>query len=110
MATQAQIAANRRNSQESTGPRSTEGKAVSRFNALKSGIHAESQVIPGEDPAELEALAAEYRREFRPKSRLAVFLLDAMIRADWKLRRLQKIETQLWQQELGGDANLARAY
>ena len=32
-----QIEANRRNSQLSTGPRSPEGKAVSCFNALKSG-------------------------------------------------------------------------
>ena len=84
-------------------PRGSAGAATSelergksRFNALKSGIHAESQAIPGEDAAELEALAEEYRREFRPHSRLAVFLVDAMLRADWKLRRLQKIETQLW--------------
>lgn len=32
-----QIEANRRNSQLSTGPRTPEGKAISRFNALKTG-------------------------------------------------------------------------
>ena len=35
MATPAQITANRLNAQRSTGPRSEEGKAASRFNALK---------------------------------------------------------------------------
>ena len=64
MATPAQIEANRRNAQRSTGPRSVEGKAVSRFNALKSGIDAKSLVIPGEDPAELEALVANYYLQF----------------------------------------------
>src|SRR5581483_10830012 len=49
MSTLRQIEANRRNSQLSTGPRTPEGKAVSRFNALKSGVNAKAQVIPGED-------------------------------------------------------------
>jgi hypothetical protein len=117
MATQAQIQANRNNSQKSTGPTSSESKAVSRFNALRSGIHAQSQVIPGEDPAELEALAAEYRQQFEPESPLEIFLVDAMIAADWKMRRLRKIEAQLWQRELTGcpqgptaAADLAEAY
>ena len=51
MSTPAQIAASRRNARKSTGPRSVEGKAVSRLNALKSGIDAQSAVIRGEDPA-----------------------------------------------------------
>ena len=36
MATTLQIEANRRNAQNSTGPRTDQGKAVSRFNALKT--------------------------------------------------------------------------
>ena len=42
-----QTEANRLNAQKSTGPRTTAGRAVSRFNALKSGIDAEAEVIPG---------------------------------------------------------------
>ena len=52
MATANQIAANRLNSQKSTGPRSDAGKDRSRMNALKTGVHAESHCILGEDPAE----------------------------------------------------------
>jgi hypothetical protein len=113
MATLPQIEANRTNSQKSTGPRSNEGKAVSRFNALKSGIHAQSQVIPGEDAGELEALAAEYREQFQPESPLEMFLVDSMVAAEWRLRRLRKIEAQLWQRELTGAsaaADMAEAY
>ena len=69
MSSAAQILANRENSLHSTGPRSDAGKAVSRFNALKFGVDARSLVIPGEDPAELEALALEYRRTSVPPAR-----------------------------------------
>jgi hypothetical protein len=61
MATLAQITANRLNAQKSTGPRSAEGKAVSRFNALKHAASAKSVVIPGEDESALAELAAAYR-------------------------------------------------
>jgi hypothetical protein len=106
MASPAQIAANRRNAQLSTGPTSPTGKAVSRFNGLKSGIDAKSQVIPCEDPAELAALAANYQQQFRPATPAEVFLVDAIVSADWELRRLRRIEAQLWEWDLmvGGDA------
>ncbi|HUB80305.1 MAG TPA: hypothetical protein VMB03_15990, partial [Bryobacteraceae bacterium] len=66
MATQAQIDANRLNAQKSTGPRSLEGKAASRFNALKHAASAKSLVIPGEDEAEFAELAASYHHQFQP--------------------------------------------
>jgi hypothetical protein len=42
MSSEQKISASRKNAQKSTGPRSEEGKAKSRFNALKFGIHAKS--------------------------------------------------------------------
>src|SRR5579871_5384764 len=114
MATSLQVEANRRNSLKSTGPRSPEGKAVSRFNALKSGIHAEAQVIPGEDPAELEALAHDYHEQFQPSTPLECFLVDSLVHADWQLRRLHRIEAQLWTAQIseaaGKESPLGDAY
>jgi hypothetical protein len=95
MASPAQIAANRLNALKSTGP-SPAGLAVTRFNALKSGIDAKSQVIPGEDPAEFEALAENYRRQFQPATPSEVCLVDALTTADWELRRLRKIVAVIW--------------
>jgi hypothetical protein len=95
MATPAQIAANRANAQKSTGPRSAEGKSASRFNALKHGIDAASIVIPGEDPADYEALAADYLGDFRPQSTSESFHVQTMLRADWQKRRLQRVEADL---------------
>ncbi len=100
MSTQRQIEANRRNSQLSTGPRTPEGKAVSRFNALKSGINCKAQVIPGEDPAELEAMTAGYHRDWAPATYLERFLVDSLVRADWLLQRLSRVEAELWAHEM----------
>ena len=83
MATPAQITANRANAQKSTGPRSAEGKSTSRFNALKHGIDAASIVIPGEDPTDYDALAANYQRSYRPETPSENFHVDTMLRTDW---------------------------
>src|SRR4030095_1521414 len=95
MASPAQTTANRANAQKSTGPRSAEGKSASRFNALKHGIDAASVVIPGEDPADYDTLAAAYHRDFRPQSPSDAFHVDTMLRADWQKRRLQRVEADL---------------
>ena len=56
MATAALIAANRRNAQRSTGPKTDEGKARVRRNAFKHGMTALTimPVLPQEDPKDLE--------------------------------------------------------
>ncbi len=50
--TEKQLAANRRNAQLSTGPRTPEGKAVSRWNALTHGILAQAVIPPPLDEIE----------------------------------------------------------
>jgi hypothetical protein len=45
----ARIEANRKNAQLSTGPKTPEGKAVCRQNALKNGLTGEGIVLPDED-------------------------------------------------------------
>jgi hypothetical protein len=76
MSTQRQIEANRRNAQKSTGPTSVTGKAASSMNALKTGIHAKSLVLPTEDPAELDELVEDSYRSFHPTTPEARCLVD----------------------------------
>ena len=95
MATPAQLAANQRNAQKSTGPRSAEGKSVSRFNALKHGVDAQTATLPGEDPDAYQALADAYDAQYSPAGPTERFLLDTMIRADWQKQRLQTLESAL---------------
>ncbi|MGD0497168.1 MAG: hypothetical protein ABSC23_01915 [Bryobacteraceae bacterium] len=95
MATPAQFHANRLNAMKSSGPRTDAGKAVFRFNALKHGIDAHALVIPGEDPAQLEALALDYDRQFRPVGPLETFFIETLVKSDWDRRRYARIEAQL---------------
>ena len=97
MATIRQIEANRRNAQKSTGPTSVTGKAASSMNALKSGIHAKSLVLPSEDRAELDQLIADYYQRHHPDSPEGRFYLDEVIHCEWLLRRYRAAENQMWQ-------------
>ena len=97
MSTLRQIEANRRNAQKSTGPTSVTGKAASSMNALKSGIHAKSLVLPSEKLADLEQLIDDYYRRHNPDSPEARLYLDEVIHCEWLLRRYRTVETQMWQ-------------
>jgi len=96
MASRAQIAANRRNAQKSTGPRTGEGKCASRFNALKTGIDAKAEVLPNESAEDLAALIREYYERFHPSAPEERCLVDALVTSDWQIRRLRKAEAELW--------------
>jgi hypothetical protein len=96
MSTQLQIDANRLNSQKSTGPVTSEGKARSSQNALKSGLDSESLFIRGEDPEQFRQLQSEYANRFHPVTPDERFQLDLIIRNEWLLRRMLRVEAQLW--------------
>ena len=93
MASSAQINANRANAQQSTGPRSVEGKAASSRNSFKSGLHAQSMIIPGEDPDALAELADSYEQRFQPVGPIETALLQTIVRAQWMQQRYSRIET-----------------
>ena len=80
----------------STGPRSVKGKAVSRLNALKTGIYAKAEVVtPSEDNQALGQLTADYYDRFHPTTPEQRFLVDALVSDDWLLRRLRRSEAGL---------------
>ena len=97
MASQKQLLANRLNAQKSTGPRSVEGKARSSMNALKTGIDARSQTIPGEPISQLEELTDDYYERFCPTTPEQRMLVDTLIDCEWLLRRFRRVEGQMWE-------------
>jgi hypothetical protein len=96
MATTKQAEANRMNAQKSTGPRTTAGKKISRFNALKHGIYAVHQVMFDEKADDLAELAAEYHEHHNPADANERFLVDTLVHNEWRLRRMRRIEADLW--------------
>jgi len=88
---------NKINAQSSTGPRSVEGKAVTRFNAMKHGLDAASLVIPGEDPAELVQRAEDYYRLYDPQGAVEIDLVEILLRSGWLQIRYARLEAQIYQ-------------
>jgi hypothetical protein len=91
-------AANQGNAQNSTGPSSAAGKAVSRMNALKTGLYAKSLVIRGESREEFDELAAQFNDQYCPVTPQARILVDILIRQTWILRRIDRIESEHWEE------------
>lgn len=89
----ARVAANRRNAQLATGPRTTKGKAVSRFNAVTHGLTSRDPVLPFENAEDFAAILAKLRGELRVEGALEELLLVRITSHLWRLARVLKIET-----------------
>ena len=96
MASELQIAANRLNAQSSSGPRTEEGKARSRMNAVKHGLTAQAGLLAHEDPGEFASLSEAVMAEFRPGSALEDELVERIASVLWRLRRVPAFEAGLF--------------
>ena len=95
MATAAQIQANRRNAQRSTGPKTDEGKARVRRNAFKHGMTARTimPVLPQEDPKELEDRTQQAITAVKPRNPLELDLVCRAVRLAGELDRAERVAT-----------------
>jgi hypothetical protein len=96
MTSQKKIEANRRNALESTGPKTPAGKDAVRLNALKHGLLSKEVLLPGEDAGALRELDENLRAELRPVGELENLLVDRIVAAYWRLRRLGRVETGIF--------------
>ena len=100
MASDKQIQANRRNARKSTGPKTPEGKDAVRLNANKHGLRSQEVLLPGEDGEALKELDENLRAELEPVGELENLLVDGIVAAHWRLRRLRRVEAGIFAWEL----------
>ncbi|MBI4316972.1 MAG: hypothetical protein HY675_00665 [Chloroflexi bacterium] len=100
MTTAAQIDANRRNAQKSTGPSTPEGKARVALNALKHGIRASTLVaslqrtpIFDEDPQDFVDLLQSLLDYFHPEGPIEQAYVEDIAVCRWRLARIISVET-----------------
>jgi len=86
------LAANRANALRSTGPKTPEGKAISRRNGLKHGLTGEGVALPNEDAAEVERRFAAFEAEMAPKTELGHALMIRAATLTVRLERCQRYE------------------
>ena len=103
MTSDKQARANQRNARKSTGPKTTEGKAAVRLNAVKHGLLSREVLLPGEDEAALKELSERLQDELQPAGVLEDILVEEIITAVWRLRRLRRVEAGIFAWELYGE-------
>ena len=95
MATENQINANRQNAQNSTGPRTESGKAVSSRNALTLGLFTNRDYVRKKEQPEYDELCARCAYELRPEGILEETHVTTIVSATWLLRRCAIVEREL---------------
>jgi hypothetical protein len=103
MTSDKQADANRRNALKSTGPKTPEGKAVTRLNAVKHGLLSKDVLLPGDDESALKELGDRLRNELQPSGELEDQLVEQVIAGFWRLRRLRRVETGIFIWQLYGE-------
>jgi hypothetical protein len=92
MATPKQIAANRRNAQHSTGPKTERGKANTRLNSLRHGLAAHTAVLPFESQAEYDAQEKALLEDLAPQGETEILLVKRFAQKQWLVQRLALTE------------------
>jgi hypothetical protein len=91
-----QIEANRRNALKSTGPRTETGKEVSRCNAVRHGLTAETVISALEDAEDYKAFEAAITADYDAQSAVERELVLRLASILWRLRRATRMETGLF--------------
>jgi hypothetical protein len=106
MASPAQLTANHKNAQLSTGPRTTEGRNRSSQNALRFGLFSTKNCVQPHEIEEYEALSAALWNDMRPNGAIQELFATEVVRAAWRLRRCTEVEAALAEKTTGEDPML----
>jgi hypothetical protein len=88
-----QVAATASNAAQSTGPKTSAGKARSSKNALRHGLRSELPVLPGERAEDWQAHRDGVVRSLAPAGALEIELAGRVAPCLWRLRRVTAFET-----------------
>ncbi len=96
MPTHAQIAANQKNAELSTGPTSETGKAKSSLNAVKTGLTGRTVLLPADDAALYETHIAEFFKRYDPAGADERNLVQSLADTEWRLLRIPSLEMGIY--------------
>jgi len=92
-----QIEANRCNALKSTGPKTEAGKQVSRCNAVRHGLTAETVIGALEDAEDYKSFEAAVAADYDAQSAVERELVLRLASLLWRLRRAITMETGLFE-------------
>ena len=91
MTSNKQSRSNERNTKQIVGLRSPQHKKSSSRGFRKNRMPSKYLVIPGEDPADVDALVADFDKRFRPSNVFEDSLVQHMMRNEWRCRRTNRV-------------------
>jgi len=91
---QKQLEANRENAKLG-GVKTDEGKAVSKYNAIKHGLLSKEVLLEGEDEGTLIEMGKRLRAELEPQTELELVLVDRITANVWRLKRVMQMEREM---------------
>ena len=83
----------RLNGAKAAGTKSPAGIQKSSVNALKHGLTSKAIVLTNESQAHVDELHLTYVHEFESESGVEMDLVDQMVAAQWRLRRVWRMQT-----------------
>ena len=89
--------ANRQNAQHSTGPKTPEGKAAIRFNALTYGLRTRATILPDENAADYSRLWDDLEADWQPQDRTERCYLETMVTSQWLFARIATGESRIYE-------------
>jgi hypothetical protein len=105
-----QINANRHNALKSTGPKTEAGKQVSRCNAVRHGLTAETVIGALEDAEDYRGFEAAITADYDAQSAVERELVLRLASLLWRLRRATTIETGLFEIQADHLGNFRRTH
>ena len=96
MTSEKQIAANRANSEKSTGPKTPETKAISAMNALRHGMTGQVNLMPNEDREAHDNFCAAIVACLAPEGALEIQFAQSAAEDNWRANRGRSIETNMF--------------
>src|SRR6267378_373022 len=72
---------------------------ANRLNGLKYGLYAETLILPGEDPAEFDAMLDRLDAEHQPATPTEEIFVSQLAMASWRRARVQRMEAAFYRNE-----------
>jgi hypothetical protein len=96
MISEKQLAANRRNAERSTGPRTEEGKKASALNARRHNLTGQVTAMTDADRIMHDAFSASIVENLAPEGAMEIQLAQRIATDSWRLNRISAIEDNLF--------------
>src|SRR5450756_405555 len=101
----------RLNGAKAAGTKSPAGIQKSSVNALKHGLTSKAIVLTNESQAQFDELHLTCVQEFEPESTVEMDLIDQMVSAQWRLRRIWRMQTAALDLKMDQqEAEIAKAF